>query len=293
MIHQRIDHTPNNNQLKPKVALATMLALGLAGCGNERPASSTPTERPTNSSSPSTGNETITPTPTEAPSPTDLPTSLPSPENGIVGSPELYAAMEKMDPEQFAKYPVEARTDYLLTKYFGLSENGSLPDAVDQELTNGKFLYDYNPYQHPLDLNSGGDEIILGGAYAEQVVKAWKQGNINSVGEGLLDHDMAKKLISGVAYDSKSPAYKTFLETLETVTKTIRIKPETLNGTIAHKTSQIKKVEQDDGTTISQRTIDVISGGNTVIETYNFVPKDEALGEGKGLWLLVERRLVR
>lgn len=272
-------------------AVLTAVAL-LAACGDREAGAqagnnTSSTTATNNSETPATS-----PSHSEGPSPSDLPSVSPTPETSPTASPEVTLDLGDMGAEKFGKLPVDVRTDYALSNYYILSENGSLFDFLDQELTNGNHLYDHNPYRMPLDKYADPADIYLAHIYAEAVSRAWKP-DIKIAGGGDIDGETAMKMIAGVAYEPQSKVYLSHLDSIANSTRVGRIPDKDINGNIVLDNTQPNDVKQKDGTVRPERTLTVNSSGETTTEKFVFVDKSDVLGEGNGLWLLVSRTPIK
>lgn len=268
---------------------AAMVGGGIALSGKSRNAASQPKEPgaaapadPTASASPAESD-----TPSAQPEATPTPTEAPAIDEALVSELDLMSAAE------FNKLPLEKRLQWVLAKEQEINDNGYLSDFLNQKyVDDGTILGEWSPFWKALSESASGSDIVRQSTYAEQLIKGSKD-DLSVDGNGPINQEFAKKMISAFAISPKTKVFKSMLDTVENTTKAGRLGDQDINDiTVTHTTKNLPYVNPIDSSQTVKKTITVRHLGQTVDLTSVFIPLP-VLGENNGLWLLVDQSDLR
>lgn len=261
--------------IKGLLGTAVVFAAGesLAGCSTEKP--------------------TATATAQETPAAPIAETT--TSERGFTDAEKaLIEKLDKMDPDQFEKQPLEARALWTLALMKELSVTG-YPLSFGEPLvpghvgSNPKNAINGSPWEYPTGRDADGERIML-------EAEAYNAGILGGIGEDMhdpgeqpYDRRKALKLLTVFYLDPDQRLTKTIKAGIEKQTETTAVDVEGVSGLVIVGTKQGSYKDRD-GTELPSTSISYESGNLKFTVQYAFIDMSKQLGKtefGKpaGMWV--------
>ena len=260
---------------------AAMVGGGIALSGKSKNAASQPKEP----GAAAPADPTASASPAESDTPSAQPEATPTPTEAPVIDEALVSELDSLNVTQFEERPLSERLTWVLARCKEINDMGYLWDFLDQEYEDGSSLSEYSPFFTPLNKDSDAETILRSLDYVEQLIIAQKE-DITISGNGPLDQDAARKLVSAFTLKSDTVAHFQMNDAISKSSKAARLSDETLAGRKILKEEPSAPTQKYKATgATEQKTITYTYNDTRLVQTFVFVPREE-LGKGNGIWLL-------